>query len=405
MTYASTSPAETPAITELGAGSRTIIFVHGFLDSASAWDALIATMEMADTRSIAISLRGTGASRQVAGPRTLAQATADVAAIVARCAPASVVLVGHSMGAQIAELVAVRCATQVAALVLMTPVPLGGSVVPPDVTATLRNSAGNVETHRYVRQAFSKTLTPAALEALVADGLTQGTETVQGYFDAWSIGHPAGNAASAWPGPALLIGAVDDPFVPPDAVRQIHDARFPAAQLEFIADAGHWPQAEQPRATAAVLNRFLGQVLPPAKSAGALAQGGWKRAFAERTESAFAAVFAEDVVLHASVLSKPVVGVELLRKVMGAASSIYDSVKFVDEVATENRVWLEWNAQAFGSLALDGVTILTKNETGKIVDVRIHHRLLQGVLRFSEELERRLDGALGHEFFDRNAVA
>jgi len=402
MTQASTN--NQLAIKEVGSGSRTIIFVHGFLDSASAWEALMATMQTPDTRLIAVDLRGAGASHDMAGPRTLAQAAADVAAIVERCAPGSVTLVGHSMGAQIAELVALRCAKQVAALVLMTPVPLGGSALPEEVSATLRNAAGDAEVHRHLRRSFSKNLSAAALEDLVANGVTQTTETVQGYFDAWSVGDPAGNAPSAWRGPVMLVGAVDDPFVPQDAVRQIQSTRFPAAQLEFIADAGHWPQAEQAQATAAVLTRFLGQVLPQTASVDTLAQGGWKRAFAERTEEAFAAVFADNVVLHASVLSRPVVGVQLLRKVLGAASSIYDSVKFVDEVAGENRVWLEWNAQAFGGLALDGVTILTKNETGKIVDVRIHHRLLQGVLRFSEELERRLEGTLGHEYFDRNAL-
>ena len=69
----------------------------------------------------------------------LAQAVASVVDAVSR----STVLVGHSMGAQVAELVTRMRPREIAGLVLLTPVPLGGLAVPEGAATALRKSGGN----------------------------------------------------------------------------------------------------------------------------------------------------------------------------------------------------------------------------------------------------------------------
>jgi SnoaL-like domain len=121
---------------------------------------------------------------------------------------------------------------------------------------------------------------------------------------------------------------------------------------------------------------------------------GWTRAFAAKSADAFGDAFAEDVVLEATTLYRPVQGRALVKQVMEAGSSIYESLVFTRQAVNGPRTYLEWEATALGGLALHGITILTKDEDGKITHAAIHHRPLGGVLGFSTEIGRRLAGVL-----------
>jgi AcrR family transcriptional regulator len=121
---------------------------------------------------------------------------------------------------------------------------------------------------------------------------------------------------------------------------------------------------------------------------------GWADAFARKSAEAFGGVLADDVVLEASVLRRPIEGRSQVMQVMGTASEVYESLVFTHEVSHGTRSYLEWEATAFGGVVLAGVTILTKNGGGQIVRAAIHHRPLGAALRFSEELRERLAGVV-----------
>jgi hypothetical protein len=126
---------------------------------------------------------------------------------------------------------------------------------------------------------------------------------------------------------------------------------------------------------------------------------GWTNAFAAKSSAAFSDAFADDVVLEASVLIRPIEGRDLVKNVMGTASAIYESLTFTRDSVNGSRTYLEWEATAFGGLHLEGVTILTKDKNGQIVRAAIHHRPLDAVKRFSTELRERLRGVVDAEHF------
>jgi hypothetical protein len=68
----------------------------------------------------------------------------------------------------------------------------------------------------------------------------------------------------------------------------------------------------------------------------------WKDAFAKHSASAFAAALAEDVTLEAATLFKPIYGRENVKRVMEAASHIYESLIFTESTADGRRQCLEW---------------------------------------------------------------
>ncbi|WP_223448922.1 hypothetical protein [Pseudomonas sp. BF-R-19] len=125
---------------------------------------------------------------------------------------------------------------------------------------------------------------------------------------------------------------------------------------------------------------------------------GWTGAFAEKSEKSFGMTFAVDVVLHTSALSKPVVGREHVQAVMSTASKVYEKLEFVDEANNGKRTWLEWKAVALGGKEFSGVTVLTHNDKGEIVEASIHHRPRWAAIMFGEELHKKLPEVITAEY-------
>ncbi|MFE4514018.1 alpha/beta fold hydrolase [Kitasatospora sp. NPDC056783] len=93
-------PAEDPE-------APTIVAVHGITANGLAWYEVARRLGGRATL-LAPDLRGRGASRSVAGPYGLARHADDVAALIGALGSGPVTVVGHSMGAWVTALAAVR---------------------------------------------------------------------------------------------------------------------------------------------------------------------------------------------------------------------------------------------------------------------------------------------------------
>jgi pimeloyl-ACP methyl ester carboxylesterase len=371
-----------------------IVLVHGYLDDPTVW------------RSVAAALDGEGFSTIVPtiarhdGELTLA-AFADVVSTATNAALADgghdgVVFIGHSMGAQVAELAARASGDAVGALVLLSPIPLEGLALPAEVAGPLRGCGGNADIHRALRNQLSAALDDEAIEDLVRIGVEVPAERVEGWFDAWTSGDPA-SAEQAPPAvPTLVLSGAEDLFVNKDILGLL-EARFPEAIQHNIPGVGHWPHVEAPDAVATELASFLRGVLAvdSQHGDGGVTEEAWTGAFEQKRDDSFAATLAEGVTLHASVLHQPVIGRDDVAFVMGEASQIYERLDFVHQAQSGPVTFLEWRAQTFSGVSLEGVTLLERDDDGLIARVAIHHRPLDGALAFSAELRERTVGRLG----------
>ncbi|GAB7102039.1 alpha/beta hydrolase [Streptomyces phaeofaciens JCM 4814] len=243
-------------------GRGTLAFVHGFLDNSLVWHEVIVQMRSQDWQIIAVDLQGTGRS-SISSAETLqsyADQTLAAIASVTTNPEAPLVVVGHSMGGAVAELVALHEPAGLAGLVLITPAVLSGYPLSEKQTAALRATAldRDPQAARTARTTMSTTLRPESLQVLIDAHLGTPAATALEQLAAWTGGHPEGERASSVRVPTLIM-ASDDTFFTYDLIRDGVVNRFHNAEMTRVSDAGHWPHVEQPAVVAAALDAFLAQ--------------------------------------------------------------------------------------------------------------------------------------------------
>jgi pimeloyl-ACP methyl ester carboxylesterase len=386
-----------------GGGGVAAVFVHGFLDDQSVWNDVVASLKTPGVETVQIDLAGMGERSNEAGPYTL-ERFADEAGAVMEALDKPVVLVGQSMGCLVAEIVATRHPERVLGLVLVTPVPLAGTHLPAEATAPFRSAGGNPEAQRGIRKFLAGGLDDAGVDRLVQIGNRIRPEVVSHLVDCWNDGMPDAPAQSRFEGPVLIVRGEADLFSTEELIAETVLSRFTKVQIETIKEAGHWPHVENPVAVAEHVDHFLAKAKKDAGHSSTNTAAGvqpqeWTEAFASKSADKFAEGFDINVVLEATVLRSPVEGRDHVKAVMAAASAIYESLEFTQQTVDGPRTYLEWKATAFNGKALNGVTVLTKNEAGQIVRAAIHHRPLDAALAFSTELGNRLDGVVDAAHF------
>ncbi|MFJ9011540.1 alpha/beta fold hydrolase [Streptomyces canus] len=374
-----------------GTGDTALVFVHGFLDDQYVWDGVIDALAAPGFEYVQLDLAGSGDRTASGGPFDLTRFSQDVGAVV-EALDKPFVLVGQSMGTLVAELVAAGHSFPALGLVLLSPVPLAGVGLPAEAAEQFRSLGGDADGQRTVRRQLSVALPEAELDRLVVTGTRIPDPVVRDLVDCWNDGDPRGQTPSEYQGPVLVGRGAADGFVTDELVKAHVLPRFRAPESFTVQGAGHWAHVEAPAEVAARIEAFV-TGLPAAAGGTPQAPGrGWRDAFASKTDTAFAAAFAQDIVLEASVLALPVQGRDQVKAAMSAASRIYESLQFVRETEAGPRTYLEWEATAFGGHEIFGVTVLTKDDEDRISHVAIHHRPLEAALRFSAELGERLAG-------------
>ncbi len=124
----------------------------------------------------------------------------------------------------------------------------------------------------------------------------------------------------------------------------------------------------------------------------------WVDIVRKNGSSEFAKAFSDKVVLDASVMNTSCVGVDAISAFFSAASGMYDRIAFTHQTTDGLKTYLEWEGQAFG-MDVAGSTTLSKNASGLIESIRLYHRPLHMVVKFSAELGRRLKGKVDPALF------
>lgn len=273
------SDSVTIAYAEQGNGPIALLFVHGLGGNLTNWRHNLDTLS-ATYRCVVIDLPGYGMS----GLRTYHPATdqmsfyADqVIAFVHKRSLSKVVLVGHSMGGQVAMLAALRQPQAFRGLVLINP---AGLETFTEQEGTLLTQVATPQffqkqTETAIRWGYAQNFTglPADAETLVQDrlrlrdcpGFTAYCQTVaQGVVG--MLAHPVRAQLGQIQQPTLILFGKDDKLIPnrllhpaltTRAVADIGDTGIPDSRLIMIPQAGHMAMYEQAGAVNKAIQTFV----------------------------------------------------------------------------------------------------------------------------------------------------
>lgn len=253
--HATTKDNKQIAYRVVGSGAQDIVLVHGWSVSGAVYDNLIDELASSDYRLIIPDLRGTGESDKPNGGYSLENYLKDIEAVVADANAADYVVVGHSMGGAIAQKYAARHASELSALVLMSPVPASGFPLPEDIYELFWASADDPQLQAFIFTISSVDLDPADLDHLVADAGTVLPKASRQSLDAWTEADFA-DMLDQITAPTLVLVS-DDPFMPQAFLQQTVADPIANAQLEYFSGAGHYLQVEDPEQTSAAISGFL----------------------------------------------------------------------------------------------------------------------------------------------------
>jgi pimeloyl-ACP methyl ester carboxylesterase len=243
-------------VEEQGHGDVALVFLHYWGGSSRTWRHVIAGLAPS-FRTIAIDHRGWGQSDAPDTGYSLADLAADAEGVIAALNLRRYIVIGHSMGGKVAQLMASRRPEGLAGLVLVAPSPPQPLAMPP---AAREIMAGAYATRETVEAAIDNMLTAKPLSAedreqVIADSLRGAPPAKLAWPTATSLEDITAEVG-AIDVPTLVIAGASDRVDSPELLREELLARIPHAAMQVLPDTGHLSMLESPDALIPLMADF-----------------------------------------------------------------------------------------------------------------------------------------------------
>lgn len=253
---------------EAGAGDNIAVLIHGAASSHRQWAAVQRHLAEAGIHSFAVSMRGGGASDRGLSEADYAPASyaRDLAVAVDALGLRRFTLVGHSLGTLVSRYYVRDHADRIRALALIAgPDPARPGLTPEQRAAraarpTAPRPDDSAPPEAWTRQ--HQGLDEAQRAALWHDILNNPPERARGQESPWP--GLEGCAAQIPVHTLVMLGDADDVVPPADPLRGYFELAPERRHLHVFTEVGHYPPAQMPDRTAAVLVRFMRSHAQPA---------------------------------------------------------------------------------------------------------------------------------------------
>jgi pimeloyl-ACP methyl ester carboxylesterase len=252
-----------------GTGDTTVVLFHGYAESLMAFRPMFDQLA-ARTSVVAVDLPGFGLSDKPQTPYDLASYVRRMTAFIDRHVPGSTVLVGHSMGGEVATAVALERPDRVVGLVLIASAGWGLS---PATTALTREGA---DVMGWVNAAVGELVVPLhdsewlaepedrrRYDPLLDPAFRSASTQVLKEFDFAALQTRFSDVRQ----PTLLIWGERDPTIP-FAFGKAIDEAIACSQMMTIGRTLHRPHQTEPDMVVEAIEHFLDNlpVCPPGSS-------------------------------------------------------------------------------------------------------------------------------------------
>jgi len=261
-----TSPDDTlPTYDHHRGAGPTLVLLHYWGGSVRTWEPLLDRLRgllPAAPDVLAVDARGWGRSRGLPGPFGLHRLADDTRAVLAEAGVQDHVLVGHSMGGKVAQLVAADRPVGLRGVVLVAPAPARPA---PGVTAEYREGLSHAyDSDESVGAAVEQVLTASPLSetarARVVEDSRASAERARAEWPLHGIAEDVSDRTRQIAAPTLVVAGELDRVEPPAVLRSHLLPYLADARLEVLPGSGHLVPLEAPEALAAAVATFLGEV-------------------------------------------------------------------------------------------------------------------------------------------------
>lgn len=244
-------------VEQRGAGGPALVFLHYWGGSSRTWQHVVDALSP-DYRTIAIDQRGWGKSASPPAGYALSDLADDALALIDALHLESYLLVGHSMGGKVAQLVASRRPRGLRGLVLVAPAPPTPLALPLDARQGMVHAYDSRESIvATVQQVLAPDgLSDRDLDTVIADSLAGASPAKA----AWPLATSQEDITADVPKidvPVIVISGEHDRVDPPEVLVRELLPRIPQARLVVLPGVGHLLPLEAPADLAHVIKAFV----------------------------------------------------------------------------------------------------------------------------------------------------
>lgn len=243
-------------VEEKGEGDLSLVFLHYYGGSSRTWKYVTGKLA-ASFHTVATDHRGWGETDAPAGGYGLKDLAADAEGVIQALNLKRYVLVGHSMGGKVAQLMASRRPKGLAGLVLVAPSPPPPMAISPEVRERM---AGAYASREMVEATIDNVLTAKPLtaedrEQVIADSLRGASPAKIAWPKATSqedIAADVGNINV----PTIVIAGELDKVDTVETLKKELLSRIPHACLHIVPGTGHLSMLESPEEVTRLIGDF-----------------------------------------------------------------------------------------------------------------------------------------------------
>ncbi|MEW2220604.1 alpha/beta hydrolase [Streptomyces sp. NPDC006990] len=257
-----------PTYDHLSGAGPTLVFLHYWGGSARTWNLVVERLAGRDM--LTVDFRGWSRSSNLAGPCTLRQLADDTLAVIADAGVTDYVLVGHSMGGKVAQLVAATRPTGLRGIVLVGSGPAKPAA---GVTAEYREGLSHAyDSDESVAGARDHILTatelPEPVRSQIVTDSRACTDAARTEWPLRGIAEDVSEHTRMISVPALVVAGEHDLVEPVDVLRDNLVPYLSAAELMVIPKTGHLIPLEAPADLVDTITAFApGAARPDARPA------------------------------------------------------------------------------------------------------------------------------------------